>query len=50
MELKVRATDAQSIDHINQSLRAAGWQADLISGGAAGEAFEGNISLRGGSG
>lgn len=50
LELKVRASDAQSIDHINQALRAAGWQADLISGGAAGEAFEGNISLRGGSG
>ena len=50
LELKVRASDAQSIDRINQSLRAAGWQANLISGGAAGDAFEGNISLRGGSG
>ncbi len=50
LELRVRASDAQSIDHINQTLRAAGWQADLISGGAAGDAFEGNISLRGGSG
>jgi len=50
LELKVRASDAQSIDQINQSLRAAGWRSDLISGGAAGEAFEGNISLRGGSG
>ena len=50
LDLKVRASDAQSIDHINQSLRAAGWQADLISGAAAGDAFEGNISLRGGSG
>ncbi|MGH8254541.1 MAG: type II secretion system protein GspL [Steroidobacteraceae bacterium] len=50
LELKVRASDAQSIDRINQALRAAGWQADLVSGGAAGEAFEGNIALRGGSG
>ncbi len=50
LQLKVRASDAQSIDRINQSLRAAGWQAQLISGGAAGDAFEGNIALRGGSG
>lgn len=50
IDLKVRASDAQSIDHINQALRAAGWRADLVSGGAAGDAFEGNISLRGGTG
>lgn len=50
LQLKVRASDAQSIDRINQSLRAAGWQAELTSGGAAGDAFEGNIALRGGSG
>jgi general secretion pathway protein L len=50
LQLKVRASDAQSIDHINQSLRAAGWQAELTSGAAAGDAFEGNIALRGGAG
>ncbi len=49
LQLKLRASDAQSLDRINQSLRAAGWQAELISGGAAGDAFEGNVQLRGGA-
>ena len=49
LQLKLRASDAQSLDRINQSLRAAGWQANLISGGADGDAFEGNIQLRGGA-
>jgi len=49
LQLKLRASDAQSLDRINQSLRAAGWQADLLSGGAAGDAFEGNVQLRGGA-
>ena len=49
VQLKVRASDAQSIDRINQALHAAGWHADLVSGGAAGDAFEGNIQLRGGA-
>ncbi len=49
VQLRVRASDAQSIDRINQTLRASGWQAELISGGAAGDAFEGNIQLRGGT-
>ena len=48
VQLKVRASDAQSIDRINQTLRASGWQADLVSGGAAGDAFEGNIQLHNG--
>jgi general secretion pathway protein L len=49
LQLKLRASDAQSLDRINQSLRAAGWQAELVSGGAAGDAFEGNIQLHGGA-
>jgi general secretion pathway protein L len=49
IQLKLRASDAQSLDRINQSLRAAGWQAELTSGGAAGDAFEGNIQLHGGA-
>jgi general secretion pathway protein L len=49
LQLKLRASDAQSLDRINQSLRAAGWQAELISGGADGDAFEGNVQLRGGA-
>ena len=49
LQLRVRAGDAQSLDRINQSLRAAGWQAQLTSGGAVGDAYEGSIQLRGGS-
>jgi general secretion pathway protein L len=49
LQLKVRAADAQSLDRINRALRAAGWQADLVSGAAAGDAYEGNIQLRGGA-
>jgi general secretion pathway protein L len=49
LQLKLRASDAQSLDRINQSLRAAGWQAELLSGGADGDAFEGNVQLRGGA-
>ena len=49
LQLRIRASDAQSIDRINQSLHAAGWQAQLTSGGADGDAYEGNIQLRGGS-
>jgi type II secretory pathway component PulL len=49
LQLKLRAADAQSLDRINRTLRAAGWQADLVSGGAAGDAYEGNIQLRGGA-
>ncbi len=49
LQLKLRASDAQSLDRINTSLRSAGWQAELVSGGADGDAFEGNIQLRGGA-
>jgi general secretion pathway protein L len=48
LQLKVRAGDAQSLDRINQSLRSAGWQAELVSGTPAGDAFEGNVQLRAG--
>jgi len=49
LQLKVRAGDAQSLDRINQSLRAAGWQAEIVSGNQAGDAFEGNVQLRAGA-
>ncbi len=49
LQLKLRASDARSLDQINQNLRSAGWQAELVSGGADGDAFEGNIQLRGGA-
>ena len=49
LQLKLRAGDAQSLDRINQTLRSAGWQAQLVSGGAAGDAYEGNIQLSAGA-
>ncbi len=49
LQLKIRASDAQSIDRINQSLRAEGWRAEMTSSTSVGDAFEGNIQLRGGS-
>lgn len=47
LQLKLRASDAQGLEKINQSLRAAGWNAELVSGGAAGDAYEGSLRLRG---
>ena len=49
LQLKVRTGDAQSLDRINQSLRSAGWQAEIVSGAPAGDAFEGNVQLRAGT-
>jgi general secretion pathway protein L len=49
LQLRLRASDAQGIDRIDQSLRAAGWQAEMTEGKAVGDAFEGNIQLRSGS-
>ena len=48
VQLKLHASDAQSLDRINQSLRAAGWHAELTSGATAGDAYEGNIDLHSG--
>ena len=47
VELKVSAPDAASLDHMSQSLRANGWQAELTSGNAT-EAggYEGRIQIR----
>ena len=47
LQLKLRAGDAQALERINQSLRTAGWNAELVSGGAAGEAYEGSLRLSG---
>lgn len=47
LQLKVRAADAQGLEQINQSLRAAGWNAELVSGAAAGESYEGSLRLHG---
>jgi len=47
LQLKVHAGDAQSLERIIQSLRSAGWPSELVSGGAAGDAYEGNIQIHG---
>jgi general secretion pathway protein L len=46
VELKISARDAASLDHISQSLRANGWQADLTSGNNVASGYEGRIQIR----
>ncbi len=48
MDLKLHAADAESLEHINQALRASGWEAELTSGGAAASGYDWRIHLRGG--
>ena len=47
LQLKLHTADAQSLERINQSLRTAGWQSEFVSGSAAGDAYEGNLQVRG---
>jgi general secretion pathway protein L len=47
VQLKLRAGDAQGLERINQSLRSAGWNAELLSGASAGDAYEGSLRLNG---
>jgi general secretion pathway protein L len=46
VELKVAAPDAASLDHLSQTLRSNGWQADLAGGSNAGSGYEGRIEVR----
>jgi general secretion pathway protein L len=46
MDLKVKASDAASLERVDQALRTGGWQADLTSGSAAGSMYEGRIVMR----
>jgi general secretion pathway protein L len=46
VDMKLSAKDASSLDHMSQSLRASGWQADLTSGNASGSRYEGRIQIR----
>jgi type II secretory pathway component PulL len=46
VEVKVSAHDAASLDHVCQSLRANGWQADLLSGNNVPTGYEGRIQIR----
>ncbi|MFI4914646.1 MAG: type II secretion system protein GspL [Steroidobacterales bacterium] len=47
VDLKVRAADAASLERINQALRSDGWQAELTSGNAVPNGYEGRIQMRG---
>jgi general secretion pathway protein L len=46
VEMKVAAKDASSLDHMSQSLRSNGWQADLTSGNTTASGYEGRIQIR----
>ncbi len=46
VEMKLSAKDAASLDHMSQSLRANGWEADLTSGNTTSSGYEGRIQVR----
>jgi general secretion pathway protein L len=46
LDLKLAAPDANSLDRVSQSLRSVGWQADLTSGNAAANGYEGRIQIK----
>jgi type II secretion system protein L len=46
VEMKIAAKDASSLDHMSQSLRSNGWQADLTSGNTTSSGYEGRIQIR----
>jgi len=46
LDLKLKASDAESLERIDQALRNNGWQAELTSGGAATTGYEGRIQIR----
>ncbi len=46
LDLKLKASDAESLERIDEALRNEGWQAELTSGGAAASGYEGRIQMR----
>jgi type II secretory pathway component PulL len=46
LDLDLKASDAASLERVDQALRSGGWQAELTSGAAAGAAYEGRIRMR----
>jgi general secretion pathway protein L len=46
IDVRIRASSAESLDRINSALRASGWQAELQGGTASESAYEGRIRLR----
>jgi general secretion pathway protein L len=49
MELRLKARDASTLDHIDQSLRDNGYQAEITSGAQNGAGYEGRIQVRSGT-
>ncbi len=45
VEMKLSAPDASSLDHLNQTLKSNGWQADLMGGSNTGGGYEGRIQV-----
>jgi general secretion pathway protein L len=46
LDLTLSAADAESLDHLGQTLRTNGWEADLIGGSNSGARYEGRIQVR----
>ena len=47
VDMKLSAKDATSLDHMSQSLKSHGWQAELTSGNNVAGGYEGRIQIRG---
>ena len=47
VDMKLAAKDATSLDHMSQSLKTHGWQAELTSGNTTSTGYEGRIQIRG---
>ncbi|MBS0417101.1 MAG: type II secretion system protein GspL [Proteobacteria bacterium] len=47
VDMKLNAKDATSLDHMSQSLKTHGWQAELTSGNNTETGYEGRIQIRG---
>lgn len=48
LDMKLSAPDAASLDHLSQTLRGNGWQAELASGGNSSSGYEGHLQVHGG--
>ncbi len=45
LEVRLRAADAAGLERVNQRLRASGWRAEIVAGGAVSGGYEGRIRL-----
>jgi len=46
LDLKLRSTNAEKLEHVDEVLRRNGWQAQVTSGTANGASYEGRIQAR----